>query len=84
MSVEFFLDLNIYMENQIQLSITDLAVIKNIIDLAAKRGAFQANEMRSVGEVYDRLNAFLESVIQQAEQAATEQPSTEHQGESND
>jgi hypothetical protein len=49
------------------LSITDLATIKNVIDLAASRGAFKAAEMRAVGEVYDKLTGFLTTVIQQAE-----------------
>lgn len=56
------------MENQpTQLSITDLAVLKNIIDLACSRGAFRAPEMKAVGEVYDKLSAFLDTVIKQAE-----------------
>ena len=50
-----------------QLSITDLAVLKNIIDLACSRGAFRAPEMKEVGEVYDKLSVFLETVIKQAE-----------------
>jgi hypothetical protein len=56
------------MENQsTQLSITDLAVLKNIIDLACNRGAFRAPEMKAVGEVYDKLSTFLDTVIKQAE-----------------
>jgi hypothetical protein len=56
------------MDNQpTQLSITDLAVIKNVIDLASTRGAFRAAEMKAVGEVYDKLTVFLETVIKQAE-----------------
>ena len=50
-----------------QLSITDLAVLKNVIDLACSRGAFRAPEMRAVGEVYDKLSTFLDTVIKQAE-----------------
>ena len=50
-----------------QLSITDLAVIKNAIDLACSRGAFRASEMKAVGEVYEKLNSFLDTVIKQAE-----------------
>ena len=50
-----------------QFSITDLAVLKNIIDLACNRGAFQASEMKTVGEVYEKLSVFLEAVIKQAE-----------------
>jgi hypothetical protein len=49
------------------LSITDLAAIKNIIDVAASRGTFRASEMKTVGEVYDKLTVFLNIVIQQAE-----------------
>jgi hypothetical protein len=55
------------MDNETQLSITDLAVIKKSIELACSRGAFLAAEMQSVGTVYDRLNIFLDQVIRQAE-----------------
>jgi hypothetical protein len=63
------------------LSITDLAAIKNIIDVAASRGAFKAAEMKTVGEVYDRLTGFLTSVIQQAE---AEQAAATNQENQND
>lgn len=53
------------MENQI--TVVDLARIKTIIETACSRGAFQAAEMRTVGEVYDRLTIFLASVVTQAE-----------------
>ena len=67
------------MENQpTQLSITDLAVLKNIIDLACGRGAFRAQEMKTVGEVYEKLSVFLDSVIKQAEA----EMQTSQQGES--
>jgi len=62
--------LNICMENQ--LSITDLAVLKNVIDVACSRGAFKAAEMKQVGEIYDKLTAFLDAVVAQAE-AQTQQ-----------
>ena len=50
-----------------QLSITDLAVLKNAVDLACSRGAFRAAEMKAVGEVYEKLTMFLDTVIKQAE-----------------
>lgn len=56
--------LNICMENNI--TVADLNLLKNIIDLASTRGAFRANEMKQVGEVYDKLTAFLEAVVAQA------------------
>jgi hypothetical protein len=52
------------MENNI--TIADLNLLKNIIDLASTRGAFRAAEMQEVGEVYTKLNTFLETVIAQA------------------
>lgn len=67
------------MDNSTQLSVTDLAIIKNVIDLACTRGAFRANEMREVGSVYDRLSAFLEELVAQAEaqQSVAAQPQGE-------
>ena len=61
------------------LSITDLAVIKNLIDVACERGAFRAGEMKTVGEVYDKLTEFLKVVIAQAE--AEQQAQANQQGE---
>ena len=64
--------------NSPQLSITDLAVIKKLIEVASSRGAWQAAELKTVGETYERLSAFLDSLVQQAEAQTEVQP----QGES--
>lgn len=76
----YFLLLNIYMDNNNveNLSITDLAIIKNIIDVAAERGAFRAPEMVAVGQVYNKLTSFLNQVVSQAE---AEQAAAQTQGE---
>ena len=52
------------MDNNI--TVADLNLLKNIIDLASTRGAFRAGEMKQVGEVYEKLTAFLEAVVAQA------------------
>jgi hypothetical protein len=52
------------MENNI--TVADLNLLKNIIDLASTRGAFRAAEMTQVGEVYEKLATFLDSVVAQA------------------
>jgi len=52
------------MENNI--TVADLNLLKNIIDLAATRGAFHASEMKQVGEAYNKLATFLEAVVAQA------------------
>lgn len=64
------------------ISITDLVSIRNVINMAAERGAFKAEEMLEVGTVYTKLSNFLEAVIAQAqaqEQSAenAEQPQGE-------
>ena len=58
-----------------ELTINDLNAIKTIIDVASTRGAFRANEMESVGKVFNKLNSFLESVTpKQAEGEAPAAP----------
>lgn len=48
------------------ITITDLIAIRNIINTAAERGAFKAEEMADVGTAYNKLNKFLEAVVAQA------------------
>jgi hypothetical protein len=50
-----------------QLTLNDLAAMKSIIDIASSRGAFKPNEMMIVGQTYNKLLAFLESVKQQTQ-----------------
>lgn len=52
------------------LTIQDLQALRMIIDVASQRGTFKANEMASVGQVYNRLDVFLNAVApaQQEEQ----------------
>ena len=44
------------------LSIGDLKNLSTILDVASSRGAFRANEMASVGLIYNKLQAFLAKV----------------------
>ena len=44
------------------LSIADLKNLATIIDLASTRGAFRANEMATVGVMFNKLSAFLARV----------------------
>lgn len=47
-----------------QLTLTDLAAMKSIIDIASARGTFKPNEMMIVGQTYNKLTTFLEGVKQ--------------------
>lgn len=55
-----------------ELNITDLQNIRAIIDTAVRRGAFGASEATAVGNVFDRLNTFLNAVA--AAQPSADQP----------
>ena len=56
-------------QNPQDLNIQDLATMKAIIDLASERNAFKPNEMAAVGIVYNKLEAFLKAVEEQARAA---------------
>jgi len=49
---------------QVDLTVQDLNTLRTVIDVATTRGAFKANEMLSVGTVYNKLEAFLNAVSQ--------------------
>jgi hypothetical protein len=69
-------------QDQIQITIADLELLKNIVDLASSRGAFRAAELTQVGAVYDKLTVFLNAVIEQAKtQESTNAEAGETQGE---
>ena len=58
-----------------ELTITDLQNVRAIIDIAATRGAFKAAEMAAVGNVFNKLDTFLNSVVPAADASKTaEQP----------
>ncbi len=48
-----------------QLTLNDLAALKSIIDVASSRGAFKPNEMVAVGQAYNKLTSFLDTISKQ-------------------
>lgn len=62
------------------LSISDLKNISTIIDVASTRGAFRANEMATVGVMFNKLSAFLAKVAPEQKTEGTQdaqRPATE-------
>lgn len=51
------------------MTVQDLFRIREIIDLSASRGTFKTNELKNVGEIYEKLDNFLNYVAQQAREA---------------
>lgn len=47
------------------ISLQDLQVLLQIVDLASSRGAFRGAELTQVGAIFDKLNAFLSFVADQ-------------------
>ena len=47
-------------------TVNDLANVYAIIDLASKRGAFQASELAAVGSVANKVKAFVDHIQAQA------------------
>ena len=47
------------------IGLQDLQLLANIVDLASQRGAFRGNELSQVGNVFDKLSAFLNYVNEQ-------------------
>jgi hypothetical protein len=72
------------MENTVQtpqLGLQDIANLKQLVEVACVRGAFKAEEMKSVGTVYEKVDAFIKSVeAAQAQPAAAEPPAEESNG----
>jgi len=62
--------------NAVGLNIGDLAGLRQIINVAAQRGAFRAEEMEVIGRVYNKLNSFLNSLAP-AEEAPAEETTEE-------
>lgn len=48
--------------NEETLTLNDLLQIQKIIDVAVQRGAFKAEETRIVGETYEKISSFLQSI----------------------
>ena len=43
----------------VQLTIADLQLLARIVDLASRRGAFQAGELSQVGDAFNKLSGFM-------------------------
>lgn len=62
------------------IGINDLRAMLNVIQVVCSRGAIKPNEMSTIGDLHDRLAAFLDS-IDKAAQAAQQQADEANKGE---
>lgn len=59
--------------NSVSLTLNDFIVVVNLIDACSKRGAFNGDELASVGQLRDRFVSFINA----NKPANTESPSTD-------
>ena len=46
-------------ENDKGITLNDLILLKQIVNVASRRGAFSAEEFKDIGEAYNRLDSFI-------------------------
>ena len=56
---------------QVQLSLIDLQNLAGVVDLASRRGAFRAEEMETIGSVFNKLAKFLAFIESSSTKADT-------------
>ena len=54
------------------LTVSDLQMLRQVIDVASQRGSFRPNEMVNVGTIYNKLDAFLNHVTASNKEAQGE------------
>lgn len=62
---------------QVSLSLNDLKVCLQIIDLCSQRGAFKPEEFQAVGIIHQKLSAFLSQAQAAQASSATEKDAPE-------
>ena len=55
-----------------QLTVQDLALLRSCIELGSQRGAWRAGELTQVGAVYEKLSAFLQTLLPPKDAEKTE------------
>ncbi len=66
-------------EEKKSISLNDLASLRNIVNVASRRGAFAAEEFEDIGKVYSKLDNFLkeQGKILEEQAAATKEEGKE-------
>ena len=67
------------LENSITLN--DLVLLRNIVNVASKRGAFSAEEFSDIGAVYNKIDTFLKMNLKKMDEGDEENSSTETETE---
>ena len=63
--------------NEPQISLADFSAALQVIDVCTQRGAFRGEELSSVGQLRDRINAFVQHHAPAKEEGAAEEATGE-------
>ena len=63
--------------NEPQISLADFSAALQVIDVCTQRGAFRGEELSSVGQLRDRINAFVKHHAPAKEEGAAEEATGE-------
>ena len=63
--------------NEPQISLADFSAALQVIDVCTQRGAFRGEELSSVGQLRDRINAFVQHHAPAKEKGAAEEATGE-------
>ena len=77
------------MENQTQtqgglensITLNDLVLLRNIVNVASKRGAFSAEEFSDIGAVYNKVDTFLKMNLKKMDETEEDKSPTEGETE---
>ena len=64
------------------ITLNDLVLLRNIVNVASKRGAFSAEEFSDIGAVYNKIDNFLKMNLKKMEETDEEKPATDNETES--
>lgn len=63
------------------ITLNDLVMLRNIVNVASKRGAFSAEEFSDIGAVYNKIDSFLKLNLKKMEETEEEKSTTDTETE---
>ena len=63
------------------ITLNDLVMLRNIVNVASKRGAFSAEEFSDIGAVYNKIDSFLKLNLKKMEETEEEKSPTDTETE---
>ena len=63
------------------ITLNDLVMLRNIVNVGTKRGAFSAEEFSDIGAVYNKIDSFLKVNLKKMEETEEEKSTTDTETE---